>query len=97
MNVKKEKRYVVTGTVKMMEDREKVIKGLEQCKMDGLAEEVCADCPYHIEQIGVIRCIEALMDDALALLKEQQAEIERLEYELAITQNNLNFYLNGNE
>lgn len=35
--------------------------------------------------------------DALKLLKEQQETIERLEHDLAITQNNLNFYLNGNE
>jgi hypothetical protein len=35
--------------------------------------------------------------DALALLKEQEEQIERLEYDLAITKNNLNFYINGND
>ena len=34
---------------------------------------------------------------ALALLKEQEEQIKQLEYDLAITQNNLNYYLNGND
>ena len=32
---------------------------------------------------------------AINLLKEQDAEIERLEHELAVTQDNLNYYVKG--
>jgi hypothetical protein len=37
------------------------------------------------------------MRDAIALLKEQEAQIEQLEHDLAVTQNNLNYYVNGND
>lgn len=30
-------------------------------------------------------------------LKEQEEQIERLEHDLAVTQNNLNYYMNGND
>lgn len=53
-------------------DREKVIKGLECCKNG----EVClSDCPYFKEFPMIDgRCITALQADALAMLKEQEAE-----------------------
>lgn len=35
-------------------------------------------------------------DEILALLKVQKKQIEQLEYDLAVTQNNLNYYVNGN-
>ena len=43
------------------------------------------------------RCITALQADAIALLKEQENQIEQLEHDLAVTQNNLNYYVNGND
>ena len=52
-------------------DREKVIKGIDIC----LNRFHCgAECPYY-DNSG---CQEQLRDDALALLKEQQEEIENL-------------------
>ena len=59
-----------------MPDREKVIKALEMC----IEDIECSDCPYEE------KCFAAndepyavpMMRDALELLKEQEAEIERL-------------------
>ena len=79
-----------------MADRERVKKGLDLC-LTG-EPSTCKDCPYDAE------CKEArgigpspLRRDALELLKEQEAQIERLEHDLAVTQNNLNYYVNGND
>lgn len=33
----------------------------------------------------------------IVLLKEQDNQIEQLEHDLAVTQNNLNYYVNGND
>lgn len=49
---------------------EKVIKGLEQCIS---ADKTCSECPYK----GTT-CTTTLNADALALLKEQEAEIRKL-------------------
>ena len=49
-----------------------VIKGLENCKNE---ESVCGkDCPYA----DIPRCLPVLREDALKVIKEQKAEIERL-------------------
>lgn len=53
-----------------MTDREKVIKGLECCN----AGTMCDECDYHISQF----CLHELKADALALIREQQEEIQRL-------------------
>lgn len=47
-------------------DREKVIKGLEQCKKGGS----CDGCQYEFQSS---QCIFHLHADALAILKEQEA------------------------
>lgn len=52
-----------------MPDREKVIKGLEQCIS---ADKTCFGCPYE----GTT-CTITLNADALALLKEQENESKR--------------------
>lgn len=51
-----------------MIDREKVIKGLEVCTVNGTS---CNGCPYYglVETIG---CVNSIMEDALALLREQE-------------------------
>ena len=50
-----------------MTDREKVIKGLEQC-----SSGTCAvSCPYHNKP----QCTRSILADALALLKEQDAVV----------------------
>ena len=54
----------------------KVVKGLECCAQ-WLFYGDCEDCPYYQS----IRCNVKLMQDALALLDEQQAQIENLKKE----------------
>ena len=55
-----------------MPDREKVIKGLEVCTSKPC---YCTDCPYKANC-----CLDSqeVMEDALALLKEQKAEITKM-------------------
>lgn len=55
-----------------MTDREKVIKGLEICTSKPC---YCTDCPYRANC-----CLDSqeVMEDALALLKEQEKEIKSL-------------------
>ena len=57
-----------------MPDREKVIKGLEICTTRPC---YCTDCPYKKEC-----CLDSqnVMEDALSLLKEQDARIEKYEH-----------------
>lgn len=54
-----------------MPDREKVANGLRHC----LPDECTRDCPY----INDSDCTRSLMQDALALLKEQEAKIGKWE------------------
>ena len=54
-------------------DREKVIKGIDICLQRFHCGE---DCPYYNDAKN--GCMEQLREDALALLKEQEAEIENL-------------------
>ena len=58
-----------------MIDREKVIKGL-QCIIDGTVR--CEGCGYAIDKHGHYSCKQECAKDAIALLKEQEAKIERL-------------------
>lgn len=59
-------------------DREKVIKGLERCKLYNKVN--CDKCPYDYNGRGdgKSECTAELATDALALLKEQREEIENL-------------------
>ncbi len=57
-----------------MSDREKVIRGLESClKMGRLGVENCRElnCPYF-ENGSRLHCWLDALDDAIALLKEQE-------------------------
>ena len=58
-----------------MPDREKVIKGLECCS-NHIIGTSCKKCPYEEEKDceGSFSCTDELAHDALALLKEQEAE-----------------------
>ena len=56
-----------------MADIEKVIKGLECHQIDKNHRINCADCPYYVDNDEHIRCVNDLHDDALAMLKEQEA------------------------
>ena len=73
-----------------MTDIEKVMLGLQLHALAFWDDDRC--CPYF----GSDKCTSQLCNDALELLKEQQSEIERLEHDLAVTQDNLNYYVNGN-
>ena len=61
-----------------MPDREKVIKGLECCmKWTGEPNTAtchCSDCSYTNMDILGQRCLIDLINDALALLKEQKEQ-----------------------
>lgn len=62
-----------------MIDRKKVIKGLEICTADipienGIhKDDMCQKCPYHNEKYAYCFEKNKLMQDALVLLKEQEA------------------------
>ena len=60
-----------------MIDREKVIKGLERCKLYNKVN--CDKCPYDYNGRGdgKSECTAELASDALALLKEQENEYEK--------------------
>ena len=58
----------------VMTNREKVIRGFEACVSDSRLMQ-CANCPYQTDKS---QCVTKLMQDALALLKEQEARV--LEY-----------------
>ena len=58
-----------------MPDREKVINGLEHCTKESehICDNPCRGCTYESTESGVnSKCIDELMSDALALLKEQE-------------------------
>ena len=62
-------------------DMENVIKWLDVCKTAdravGLKEDYpCRECPYK----GSPRCMRELVADALALLKDQQEQIEQMNF-----------------
>lgn len=63
-----------------MADMEKVLKGLELC-ID--QHKDCHNCCYY--HTGVF-CTDVLMRDAMELLKEQEAKIERLEHDLSVAE-----------
>ncbi len=73
-----------------MADLDKVIKGLECCTHDiPLSNNVhktdfCKECPYYNPEYSYCFSQETLMRDALALLKEQEAEIRQLKLALDI-------------
>ena len=69
-----------------MVDREKVIKEFEH--LLNAAKGNYQDFVDLTVDIG---------EEILALLKEQNELIERLEHDLAVTPNNLNYYINGND
>ena len=56
-----------------MPDREKVIECADKCTSPVHESEDCNECPYHLNHEGFYSCIECLMRDTVALLKEQEA------------------------
>lgn len=59
--------------------REQVIKGLECCvNVEMYDSSGCEICPYRVTGMTAIICRELMYKDALALLKAQDTELERL-------------------
>ena len=77
-----------------MPDREKTIKGLADISEYVLAKADIAGIGKGKE---VFDSYYRAVEDAIAMLKEQEEQIEQLENDLAVTQNNLNYYVNGND
>lgn len=78
-----------------MTDREMVVKGLKwilEGDRFGFGENWETGEPMdEYEKAGKI------ITDTITLLKEQEEQIERLEHDLAVTENNINHYVNGND
>ncbi len=81
-----------------MTNREKVKNALRRCKSYGDCED--EGCPYYY----TVGCLELLRKEALALLKEQEKEIENLkeiikkaDYTLEIAKDKLNDLLKKTE
>ena len=58
-----------------MADFKKVINGFRQCTLPYFADEYetqCHECPYYNPDLSVKDCTDALKNDVLELLKEQQ-------------------------
>lgn len=66
-------------------DRKTVMSWLE-----GLAQDDWAE--WHSDSE-----VQTTAQAALELLKEQEEQIEQLEHDLAVTENNINYYVNGND
>jgi len=77
-----------------MTDREKVIRAIDGCIN---TDDYCNDCDYDGCVFHHGSCEKDLLADALALLKEQEGQIEQLEHDLAVAQDDLYYYVNGND
>ena len=62
----------------MMPDREKVVKGIEMHIYKKFCSENGNDCPYYSNHSESRSCVSEMLIDALALLKEQQEQIDKL-------------------
>jgi Fe-S cluster biogenesis protein NfuA len=66
-----------------MQDKEKVIKGLETCSdVYYGADGACSSCPYS--KINGDMCVAKLVHDAISMLKEQEQRINELEEKLRL-------------
>ena len=78
-----------------MPDMKKVIKGLEIER-----ECVSRDCDRDCGKCDLVQERDWLLsvyDGAITLLKEQAEKIEQLEHDLAVAQDDLYYYVNGND
>lgn len=83
----------------MMPDVDKTIRGLTaflECN-----SRKCDGCEYQDKKPGMPGGCKLdqyqVLEDAIKLLKEQEHQIEYLEYSLGITESNLRHYINGND
>lgn len=67
---------------------EKVLKGLEAHKsVGGCSTESGEKCPYYMPDVLGTTCLNKLHEDAINLIKEQNAEIDRLHIAAKKTEN----------
>ena len=78
-----------------MADRDRLIKAWKIFR-DSNPYEICNGREFRAIKEPEY-CMGQMIEDTITLLKEQEAQIERLEHDLAVTQNNLNYYVNGND
>ena len=69
-----------------MIDKEKIEKGLRCCIKGDHCNSV--ECPYYDAAPNIQGCTQALCQDVLALLKEQDAEIRQLKLAIEIMKGN---------
>lgn len=73
-----------------------LLKIEHECMLRGSHDDCdrnCADCEL-VQDDGDLH---EMYTDIIALLKEQEEQIKQLEHDLAVAQNNLNYYINGND
>lgn len=66
---------------------EKTIYYIEQCFRQ--IPESCEDCPRCKENFDTISCMKEMLQDALALLKEQKEKITELEDTIKLMEYNV--------
>lgn len=63
-----------------MADREKVIKGLECCRIQqNEVPPMCEECPYVDNALGTCEDMSGLLNDAYKMLKAQEPRVMTLE------------------
>lgn len=68
-----------------MADKEKVIKGLQCCSVKGMCTCELQGCPYYPDKYNPYNeCTNQLTAGVLALLKEQEKRINKLEEKLRL-------------
>lgn len=68
-----------------MNDKEKVIEGLQCCSVKGMCTCELQECPYYPDKYNSWNeCTNQVTAGALALLKEQEKRINELEEKLRL-------------
>lgn len=63
-----------------MTDREKIIKGLECCRIQqNEVPPMCEECPYADNALGTCEDMSGLLNDAYKMLKAQEPRVMTLE------------------
>jgi len=60
-------------------------------------EQVIAELQYMKRDVLEDSDKDITLNKAIALLKEQEERIEQLEHDLAVAQDDLHYYVNGND
>ena len=77
-----------------MNDEKEVLKAFEECLCK--SHRYCSECYQQGPGFGFV-CRNNVCIEVFSIIQRQREQINELEHNLAITQNNLNFYVNGND